>query len=133
MRAQSWEKATKAREAAAQLAAQQQHNHDKKMFFFSRLVVAAEELAYESKKKTSAANMFVRNNGRTTVFKMAYFGQKAKGVSVGEKRKYVKLMRSITNFEESEEEASVPFKDDDPQFPMPGTGNDTSFSWSLKY
>jgi hypothetical protein len=117
-------KATKAREVAAQFAAQQQRNHEEKMAFFGRLVVAAEELAHQSKKKTSAANMFVRNNARGQVFKMAYFGQKTRGLSAGEKRKYVDVMRSVTTFPESDEEATVQFQDDDPQFPVENASDD---------
>jgi hypothetical protein len=121
------EKATRAREAAAQLAAQKQRNDDKKMVLFSRLVVAAEELAHQSKKKTSVANMFVRNNAKGHVFKMVYFGQKTRGLTAGEKRKYVVIMRNMTTFPNLDEEATLQFQDDNPQFPM-GTEDDKNDS-----
>jgi hypothetical protein len=109
-------KPIKAREAVTPAAAQHQKNHDEKMAYFGCLVAAAEELAYQSKKKTSAANIFVWNNGRTSVFEMAYFGQKARGLSAGEKRKHVELMRSMVNFEDLDATASLEFKDSNPQF-----------------
>jgi hypothetical protein len=95
-----------------------EENAKRKIEVLERIAATMERNTQLNEKKVKACNQLVRSTTRAQAFMVGYKGQKVEGQTPHERMHYQNIMNNAVNMEDSAEDASIDYQDDDPKFPL---------------